>query len=141
MQLDLINLHHDPGISPLSVYFEMKKDCVHTYCAGKPGTQWVSLEVAAAVAHPDLQVLQGLVAAAAAGGDSDHLDGVGLEEVHLPPGAGLLLGLRAPFAVVVGALFAVVGVEGAAPTDGGGLVGGFAVGDVRTWRKKRSQLS
>lgn len=61
----------------------------------------------------------------------DHLDGVGFEQIDLPPGADFFLRFGAPPAVVLGALFAVVGVSCTAAPHRGRLIGGLPKGYVR----------
>lgn len=100
--------------------------------SGEPRAQGIPLQVVAAVSHPDFQVLKGLVAAAPPGGHPDDFDRVRAEEIDGPPRTSLLLGLGAPFAVVVGALVAVVGVQRPAAPHRRRLIDGLAIRHVRS---------
>lgn len=99
----------------------------------EPGTQSIPGH-AGRVTHPDLQVMEGRVATASTGQDADHLDVIGLQEVHHPPGTGFILGLGAVLVLMQDRGVTVVPVPGIPAADRRGLIRRLAVRNVHGCR-------
>lgn len=110
-----------------------------TYCARIPGAQRIPLQIKAAIADPNLDVLQRRIAAAAARRDPHHPDGLRREQIHLPPRRHLLLCFRALlFVGILVAQLAVVGQAGRAGARRRRLIGRLAVRNIRTCESRKA---
>jgi hypothetical protein len=83
-----------------------------------PGAQRIALEISAAIADADLEILQWTVAAAASRRDPHDSDRLRREKIDAPPGRYLFLGL--------GALLTV-----------GNLISWLAIVSVERWTRSR----